>query len=399
MLIQSKVDECGKSVVREILALTFKSSNFYTEELLYSCKDFYEIRETLLSYGIEYESYKIDDFSCIEKKMYPLIAQIIQGEKLHFVIVKKIINKSVVILDPQFGKYTLTLKEFLNCFTGRVLVRKNVLYKRKKDYIHLLKRHEICLYCFFTLLSSLSLVCFLLYSFAKNTFLICFIFFVISIFFLLLINGLNIKVRNRLEKDVLLPYVEKTKNKEDYLHLNNLITLTIKTTSSICSYFICCIGLITILLFNSMYFSFLFLIGILFSILRWPLKEEQNATNRYCSIKEEAFFSKLGNEKNAREEYYSMKKRVDKLISLIVLTWVLEILSSSIFSLAILNITSEFSYNTFFFYFSMSISISIVLNKLIKELPYAEKKAYEINALSEKLEVEINKFSFKKIKN
>ena len=50
----------------------------------------------------------------ISKKRLPGIAQVNHGGKTHFVVVESITNRRVNVLDPQFGKLSLKIEEFIN---------------------------------------------------------------------------------------------------------------------------------------------------------------------------------------------------------------------------------------------------------------------------------------------
>lgn len=391
MLRQSRIDECGKSVVREVLSIIFKDKNYYMMTIDSPCKDFKDIREVLESHNATYESYKIDDISALKKEMFPLIVQVIQGDVLHFVTVSKIKKDKVVFLDPQFGKMTLTLKEFLYVFTGKVLVLSKKGEKEKIRTYHFLKKIEICFYSVLTLLQCVSLVTLLYFTMGSNTFLPCVVLASVSLILVVLQNGLNIRIRNRMEKDVMLQYLTLTKAVNDYKSMSELISLVIRTTSETCSYIVLAFAVSFLLLVNSVYFSLLLLIAVVFVLLRSVLENEKNATDRYCSIKEVAFLSKIKNNEKYIDEYEASKKRANRYLLLLVLTFVAEIVSTVFFSLAIMNIEKILSINSFIYFCSTSFAFSFALKKVLETMNYPTKKAELINSLSYSLQLVNNK--------
>ena len=384
MVLQSNESDCGKCVVRNLLYYFSHSNSHYETKVKRKCNDFLEIREELEEHGLFFESVQIDDFHSLEKMMFPMICQMIQGDCLHFVLVLKASKKKVYVFDPQFGKLTMPISEFLYYFTSKAMIFvRREKHIEKADIKSLLKNYEKAIYIIFGVLLSTTISIFTFYANRTDGFLPGVILTSISLSAIILQNSFNFKVKSRLEKDLLLKQLEISGNKENYEPLYRLINLTIKTYSDSVSYVSLCVGLIFLLLLNSYYFSFLILIGLLFYFLRLPLAEEKNSVNRYCSIKEKVFLNRIEQNEfpESRLVFEEMKKKNERLYLTIIITWALEAMAVSLFSLAIMNIAKIYSLNSFVFCFVLSMSFSYSLPHALSFLDYPALKAKEINAL------------------
>ncbi|MEB7367591.1 peptidase domain-containing ABC transporter [Staphylococcus borealis] len=94
--------------------------------------------------GLELEGVETDDIHNVDNTDLPLIAHIInQDGYLHFVIIEKIKKDSIRIIDPSFGRKTITIQEFHNIWTGvLLLVDKNTAPKIDQ---HPRKEHNLLL--------------------------------------------------------------------------------------------------------------------------------------------------------------------------------------------------------------------------------------------------------------
>ena len=83
----------------------------------------YEIIKIAKNYnlkGIGYKNYKINNSS-----LFPFIAHIIKNNIQHFVVVSEIKNKNILISDPAYGKYWISINDFKKNYTGIAIVFKN----------------------------------------------------------------------------------------------------------------------------------------------------------------------------------------------------------------------------------------------------------------------------------
>lgn len=384
MLLQSQESDCGKAVVRNLLSILFHDKGFYTEKLKTTCSSFYEMREELDRYGIVYQSCHVDDIADIKKEMFPIICQMIHGDLYHFVIVLSMTRRKVSILDPCFGKMTISIEEFLFQFTGKLMIFKSCGKRRKAEKErNLMKAYEYIGYALCFLIQSASICSALLFTGKEKPFLPCLISTLVFFIFVILQNSLNRLVRHRLENQLILNGLENVGDKNRFSHVYNLITETVKCYSNAVSYSVLMVGLIVLILINSYYLAFLILISVLFQLIRMPIDEERNATNRYCSISEKYFFSKIenGREDDARKIYSSMRRKGEMLLYTIVFSWVLEAFSFMIFSFAIFTMSKSANINSILFTTSVSLSFSYALKSMMKILEYPENRAKEINAL------------------
>ncbi len=386
MLLQSQESDCGKAVVRNLLSLLFHDKGFYTESMLTTCQSFYEIRRELRRYDVEYASYHVDNIADIKKEMFPLVCQMIQKDCYHFVLVLSMTRNKVSILDPCFGNMTIPIEEFLFSFTGKLMAYQSSGKRRKaKGAVNLMKHYEVLFYVLCFLFQSASICSALLFTGKENPFLPCLISALCFFVFVLVQNSLNRMVRHRLEKCLIIQNLYNVRDKERFRHVYNLITDTVKCYSNACSYAVLLVGLAFLILINSYFMAFLMLISVLFYLIRTPIQEERNASNRYCSIAEGYFFLQIekGREEEAKKTYGSMRKRGELLLFTIIFSWVMEAFSFMIFSFAIFTISENFSVNAMLFMTSLSLSFSYAIQSMMKLLDYPAKKAKEINALKD----------------
>lgn len=386
MLLQSQESDCGKTVVRNLLSMFFHDKGYYTEKLESKCSTFYEMRKELDRYDIVYQSCHVDDIADIKREMFPLICQMIHGDLYHFVIVTSMTRRKVSILDPCFGKMTISIEEFLFQFTGKLMIfhsaGKRKKATKKKNYM---KAYDYIAYAFCFLVQAASVCSALLFTGKEKPFLPCLISTLVFFVFVILQNSLNRLVRHRLEHQLILNDLDNVRDKKRFGHVYNLITETVKCYSNAVSYSVLMVGLIVLILINSYYLAFLILISVLFYLIRMPIDEERNATNRYCSISEKYFFSKIekGREDEAGKIYMKMRRKGELLLYTIVLSWVLEAFSFMIFSFAIFTMSKNANINSILFTTSVSLSFSYALKSMMKILEYSENKAKEINALED----------------
>lgn len=381
MLLQSEERDCGKCVVRNLLAGFHRDKGFYMMRLESDCQSFLTMKDELKKHGILYKSYHVDNIRDISSDMYPLICQVFEGKKLHFVIVENIAKSRVYLKDPAFGEMSISLDEFLTFFTGNFMAFVGKEKKEKARNIPILKKKEIFIYALCFLWEAVALAGLLIFTSSTNSFVFCVIFAVTLASGILFQNLFNILTRHRMEKEFLLNCGGGLGFQKDYLHLYTLITETVKCASDTLSYAVFCIGLIVMLLLNSYFFSFLLVVAFLFFLLRLPLQDERNALNRYCTLREMFFLENSGNEKGI-QAFLEMRKRSENLLTTYVISYLLEIFSTAIFAFSIMTLTESFSMNSFLFISMLTMSFSYSLERTMKLFRYPEKKAKEINSLT-----------------
>ena len=98
--------------------------------------NFYNISLAASSLGLESRAYKVDDIEKIKNIPAPYIVQLKNKNYTHFVVVYKISNDKVLVMDPAIGKSTKDLFDFNEIWTGYLMifekVRKLPLYPKEK---------------------------------------------------------------------------------------------------------------------------------------------------------------------------------------------------------------------------------------------------------------------------
>lgn len=92
----------------------------------------YEIIKIAKHYNLKgtgYKNYKISKTS-----YFPFIAHIVKNDVQHFVIIFKLKSKNILIYDPAYGKYWLSIDEFNKNYTGVAIVIKKENKLRNKKF-------------------------------------------------------------------------------------------------------------------------------------------------------------------------------------------------------------------------------------------------------------------------
>ena len=105
--------------------------------------NFYNISVAASSLGLESRAYKIDDVEKIKELTVPYIVQFRNKNYHHFVVVYKVWNNKVLLMDPARGKTIIDLFDFNEKWTGYLLlfekVRNLIIYPKEK----VLNRHYV----------------------------------------------------------------------------------------------------------------------------------------------------------------------------------------------------------------------------------------------------------------
>lgn len=127
MVVQKSVNDCGIACLLYVLkyfgqSVTYKS----LEEKIIKEKDgisAYEIIKVSKEFGISSCGYK--NLKINKKITFPLIAHTINNNVQHFVVVLKVSNNNVYIMDPSYGLITKQKDEFNKSYTGVAILFKN----------------------------------------------------------------------------------------------------------------------------------------------------------------------------------------------------------------------------------------------------------------------------------
>lgn len=88
--------------------------------------NFYNISEVAGKFGLVAKCFKVDDIDKIKNISIPFIVQVSNNSYNHFVVVYKINNNKVTIMDPARGKCSLDIFDFSNIWTGYIMLFEKV---------------------------------------------------------------------------------------------------------------------------------------------------------------------------------------------------------------------------------------------------------------------------------
>lgn len=97
----------------------------YLLELTHTNKDgtnFYDMSQAAMEIGLNSKGYQITEIDKLSEIQKPFISQVHIDNYSHFVVVYKIKNGKLTIMDPAKGLITLSRDEFKNIYTGYILL-------------------------------------------------------------------------------------------------------------------------------------------------------------------------------------------------------------------------------------------------------------------------------------
>lgn len=122
---QDGIRECGVASLLSIIRYYGGNvSTNYLLELTKTTKDgtnFYNLSNSCNELGLSCNGYKIDDINLLCEYSNPFISQVRINNMLHFLVVYKIKNNKLTIMDPSYGIKNISLSDFKNIFTGYIL--------------------------------------------------------------------------------------------------------------------------------------------------------------------------------------------------------------------------------------------------------------------------------------
>lgn len=108
-------------------------------ELVKTTKDgtsFYNISLAASHLGFAAKGFKVDEIDKIKEVNLPFISQVNKNGYMHFVVVYKINNNKILIMNPSTGKEVIDIFDFSNMWTGYILLLEKVselpVYKSNK---------------------------------------------------------------------------------------------------------------------------------------------------------------------------------------------------------------------------------------------------------------------------
>lgn len=125
-ILQDGIKECGSACLLSIIR--YYGGNISLDRLLELTKttkegtNFYDIQKAAKEIGLLSKGYKLESVNKILDIEKPFISQIVIDNYNHFVVVYKIKNNKITIMDPAKGMRKLSIEEFKEKWTGYILI-------------------------------------------------------------------------------------------------------------------------------------------------------------------------------------------------------------------------------------------------------------------------------------
>ena len=136
IVIQDGIKECGSACLLSIIR--YYGGNISLERLLEltntnkSGTNFYDMKKAAYEIGLESIGYKIDNIEKLMSIDTPFISQVVIDNYMHFIVVYKIHNNKITIMDPAKGMIYLSKEELKKIWTGYILTLNP--YKKLPEY-------------------------------------------------------------------------------------------------------------------------------------------------------------------------------------------------------------------------------------------------------------------------
>ena len=140
---QDGYKECGAASLLSIIR--YYGGNISINKLVELTKtdkygtNLYNIKKASLELGLEAKGYKVDDIKLLHQLKQPFICQIIEKNYEHFIVVYKIKNNKVQIMDPAIGKKIITIEELSKVWTSYIMIFnpiKKLIYYKEVKYLN-----------------------------------------------------------------------------------------------------------------------------------------------------------------------------------------------------------------------------------------------------------------------
>lgn len=309
IVLQDGNKECGSAALLSIIR--FYGGDISISKLVDMTNttkegtNFLNIKNAALKLGLNSVGYKINEFNLLYEITCPYIVQLLDNNYTHFVVVYKIKNNKLLIMDPAKGKVIMSKDEFINKWTGYLLTfepyKKLLIFKDSKQlnkliYEVLMKNKKMILNILILSIIFTAISCIGTYYFQividhviDTTYSNLIVITLIFIFFMLykvltdyfrneLLIYLNQKldltlIINTFNKILLLPY-NYYKNKttgemisriNDIVHIKNAISKLIITV--FLDLLICLVGGVILYNINNKLFQFLIIITLVYLIV------------------------------------------------------------------------------------------------------------------------------------
>ena len=136
IVLQDGIKECGSACLLSIIR--YYGGNISLDKLLTLTNttkegtNFYDITKAAYEIGLTAKGYKIENIGDLLNIENPFISQIVINNYNHFVVIYKIKNNKMTIMDPAKGMVKLNIQEFSKLWTGNILTIEP--YKKLPEY-------------------------------------------------------------------------------------------------------------------------------------------------------------------------------------------------------------------------------------------------------------------------
>lgn len=130
IVLQDGAKDCGAACLHSIIQ--YYGGNVTLERLIELTKTtkegttFYNLKEASEEIGLATRSYRVDDIEKIKEINIPFICQITKNNYTHFIVVYKIKDNKLLIMDPSIGKQSIDIFDFNNIWTGNIMLFEKV---------------------------------------------------------------------------------------------------------------------------------------------------------------------------------------------------------------------------------------------------------------------------------
>lgn len=125
-VLQDGIKECGSACLLSIIK--YYGGNISIERLSELTKttkegtNFYNLAKAAKEIGLNAKGYKLDNIENIINIEKPFISQIVVNNYKHFVVIYKMKNNKLTIMDPAKGMEKMNIDEFKKLWTGYILI-------------------------------------------------------------------------------------------------------------------------------------------------------------------------------------------------------------------------------------------------------------------------------------
>jgi len=143
IVLQNGNKECGSAALLSIIR--FHNGDIPISKLVEMTNttkngtNFLNIKNASLKLGLNATGYKVDNFNTLYEIKAPYIVQIIDNNYTHFMVIYKIKNDKLIIMDPAKGKVVMKKEKFIKIWTGYIMTfepYKKLLILKEHKYLN-----------------------------------------------------------------------------------------------------------------------------------------------------------------------------------------------------------------------------------------------------------------------